>query len=74
MANNLKTLWVPKRIQEGRFNNWLEAAEDWCFSRSRFWGNPIPLWVSDDGQEVVCVGSLKELQELTGAVVTDLHR
>lgn len=75
VKNNLKTHWVPKTIQEGKFNNWLEGAEDWCFSRNRFWGNPIPLWVSEDGEEVVCVGSIAELKELTGAKeVTDLHR
>lgn len=61
-------------IQEKKFDNWLKDAKDWCFSRNRFWGNPIPLWVSDDGEEIICVGSVKELEELTGAKVTDLHR
>lgn len=75
IKNNKKSYWVPTYAQEGRFNNWLEDAKDWCFSRSRFWGNPIPIWVSDDFQEQVCVGSVKELMELTGAKdITDLHR
>jgi len=66
---------VPKKVQEHRFHNWLEDARDWCFSRSRYWGNPIPIWTSDDGEEVVVVGSIKELEELSGRKgITDIHR
>jgi isoleucyl-tRNA synthetase len=75
VENNKKSYWVPKFAQDARFHNWLKDAKDWCFSRSRSWGNPIPLWVSDDYEEVICIGSVEELKKLTGAKeITDLHR
>lgn len=57
-----------------RFGNWLRDARDWAVSRNRYWGTPIPLWTSADMEEVVCVGSIEELAQLTGVTVTDLHR
>jgi isoleucyl-tRNA synthetase len=49
-----------------RFQKWLENVNDWCFSRNRYWGNPIPLWTSDDFEEIVCISSVDELVELAG--------
>ena len=72
---NMESRWVPSFVQEKRFHNWLQDARDWCFSRSRFWGNPIPIWVSDDMEEVVCVGSVAELKELSGVQdIDNIHR
>ena len=74
LANNDKTMWVPSYVKEKRFHNWLEGARDWAVSRTRFWGTPIPIWTSDDGEEIVVVGSKAELEEITGEKIDDLHR
>lgn len=73
LRNNKTISWVPEHIRDGRFGKWLEGAKDWAVSRNRFWGTPIPIWQAEDG-DIIVVGSRKELFELSGKRVDDLHR
>ena len=73
--NNATVHWTPDYVGEKRFGNWLEEARDWNISRNRFWGSCIPVWVNDaDPSDMICVGSVAELEALSGEKVTDLHK
>ncbi|CAN0926680.1 Isoleucine--tRNA ligase, cytoplasmic [Linum grandiflorum] len=74
LESNSQTYWVPGYVKDKRFHNWLENARDWAISRSRFWGTPLPVWTSADGEEIVVVDSVAKLEKLSGAKVFDLHR
>jgi isoleucyl-tRNA synthetase len=63
IALNKTINWKPESTGTGRFGNWLENLQDWNLSRSRYWGIPLPIWRTEDRDEELCVGSLKQLKE-----------
>lgn len=73
IAANEAIHWVPSHFKYGRFLKSMEAAPDWCISRSRYWGSPVPVWECECGERFV-PGSIAELEKRSGVTITDLHK
>ncbi len=74
LAANETVGWHPEHVKHGRFGRWLENNVDWALSRERYWGTPLPVWRSEDGEDFHVIGSFSELEELSGVKLEDPHR
>jgi len=75
LDNNQQINWVPANVRDGAFGQWLEGVRNWNVSRDRYWGAPIPVWKTEDG-EVLVIGSMEELKQraVDPSKITDLHK
>ncbi|DAC72278.1 MAG TPA: isoleucine--tRNA ligase [Thermoplasmata archaeon] len=78
VKNNNQIAWFPPHLQQGRFGDFIREVKDWALSRDRYWGTPLPIWTCTNKkcQHVLCVGSVKELRDLSDSFPDnyDLHK
>ncbi|HAT74279.1 MAG: Isoleucine-tRNA ligase [Candidatus Moranbacteria bacterium GW2011_GWF2_36_839] len=74
VKNNEKINWIPEHFREGRFGEWLKGVKDWAISRERYWGTPLPIWKCEKCGELKVIESQKELEDLSGQKIEDLHK
>ncbi|MEM2115965.1 MAG: isoleucine--tRNA ligase [Candidatus Woesearchaeota archaeon] len=73
LSENEKIKWVPEWAGNRAFKAWLEGLQDWCISRQRYWGTPLPIWTCENGH-IEVIGSAEELYKKSNVMVEDLHK